>query len=106
MLTAAPSDPQLISQSAPGLSGVLGTDTSGLAAAEDGHGTGVQLAAVAAEVQPIVQISTVSGGLYLPPPPPPVRSLEDMEAEQAEKAKKGAQHTMTALNGPRTEYSH
>ena len=40
--------------------------------------------------QPMVQITTATGGLYLPPPPPPVRSLEDMEAEQAEKAKKGA----------------
>lgn len=96
MLTAAPSDPQLMSQSALGLSEALGTDTSGLPAAEDGHVMGVQLAAVAAEAQPMVQISTVTGGLYLPPPPPPVRSLEDMEAEQAEKAKKGAQHTMTA----------
>lgn len=39
---------------------------------------------------PMVQISTATGGVYLPPPPPPVRSLEEMEAEQAQKAKEGA----------------
>ena len=50
----------------------------------------VHSSVMAPAARPMVQISTATGGVYLPPPPPPVRSLEDMEAEQAEKAKKGA----------------
>ena len=45
--------------------------------------------AVVPAVLPTVQITTAAGGAYLPPPPPPARSLEDLEAEQAQKAVKG-----------------
>lgn len=64
-------------------------------AAEVGHGVGVTMVPVA---QPMVQISTATGGVYLPPPPPPVCSLEDMEAEQAEKAKKGMRGAHAAFH--------